>query len=136
MPATNPVSVWLLAGKAIQLTRVMCTAHRPLKEKASGQYNYWLDLGDCGGSGGQSSVASSSPGSVAASSRAKSSVATGSCTSPAYVNGSSYQDGALVRNLGNEYRCTVGGWCTVGGPYEPGVGWAWANAWALVRSCQ
>ena len=106
-------------------------------ELTSGVYNYWLDLGDCNGSGGGSSAAviSSARSSMAASSVANS-VGSGSCTSPAYVNGSSYATGALVRNAGNEYRCTVGGWCTLGGPYEPGVGWAWTNAWSLVRTCQ
>ncbi len=106
-------------------------------ELTSGEYNYWLDLGDCNGSGGGSSAAvmSSARSSIAASSIA-SSVGSGSCTSPAYVNGSSYATGALVRNVGKEYRCTVGGWCTLGGPYEPGVGWAWTNAWSLVRTCQ
>ena len=107
----------------------------------SGQYSFWLDLGACTGS------TSSTPSSVAPASSSKSSVATsvassvassvsgGNCTSPAYVNGSSYAAGALVRNAGSEYRCTVAGWCTVGGPYAPGTGWAWANAWSLVRAC-
>lgn len=108
-------------------------------ELTSGQYNYWLDLGACNGSGSSvSSVAppsSSSVPSSRASSSSSSSISEGNCTSPAYVNGSTYATGALVRNAGSEYRCTVGGWCTVGGPYEPGVGWAWTNAWALVRSC-
>jgi chitin-binding protein len=106
----------------------------------SGQYAHWLDLGACTGSPTSSSVASSavvassSKSSTAVSSVA-SSVATGSCTSPAYVNGSSYANGAKVQNAGSEYQCTVSGWCSVGGPYAPGTGWAWANAWNLVRAC-
>lgn len=106
----------------------------------SGQYSYWLDLGACTGSPTSSSVASSavvsssSKSSTAVSSVA-SSVSNGNCTSPAYVNGSSYANGAKVTNAGSEYQCTVSGWCTVGGPYAPGTGWAWANAWTLVRSC-
>jgi chitin-binding protein len=106
-------------------------------ELTNGQYNYWLDLGACNGSGSsQSSV--TPPSSVAPSSRSSSSASTtgGNCTSPNYVDGSTYATGALVKNAGGEYRCTVGGWCTVGGPYAPGTGWAWTNAWALVRSCQ
>lgn len=106
----------------------------------AGQYSYWLDLGACTGSPTSSSVASSAV--VSSSSKSSSSVAvssssvsTGNCTSPAYVNGSSYANGAKVTNVGNEYQCTVAGWCTVGGPYAPGTGWAWANAWSLVRSC-
>lgn len=107
-------------------------------ELTNGQYNYWLDLGACNSGGGSSIAVSSVRSSVASSvgsSSIASSVSAGNCTSPAYVNGSTYATGALVRNVGNEYRCTVGGWCTVGGPYEPGVGWAWTNAWSLVRSC-
>ena len=105
----------------------------------SGQYSYWLDLGACT-SGGTSSVSSSvapSSSSVAviSSSSAPSSVAGSNCSSPAYVNGSSYAAGALVQNAGSEYRCNVAGWCTVGGPYAPGTGWAWSNAWSLVRAC-
>lgn len=106
----------------------------------NGQYSFWLDLGACT-SGGTSSTpssvapASSSRSSVAVSSSAPSSVSAGNCNSPAYVDGSTYAANALVRNLGNEYRCNVAGWCTVGGPYAPGTGWAWANAWSLVRSC-
>lgn len=57
------------------------------------------------------------------------------CTSPVYVDGTSYNTNDLVQNINNEYQCTVGGWCSIGGPYEPGVGWAWTNAWTLVRSC-
>lgn len=88
-----------------------------------------------------SSVVSSSRSSVASSivSSSRSSVASSiasNCTSPQYVNGGTYATGALVQNVGNEYQCTVGGWCTIGGPYEPGVGWAWTNAWSLVRSCR
>jgi chitin-binding protein len=121
-------------------------------ELTSGQYNYWLDLGACVTSGSsQSSVvstssaqsssvrSSSSSSSRVASSSSKSSVASSvgnSCTSPAYVNGASYATGALVQNVGSEYRCTVGGWCTVGGPYAPGTGWAWTNAWVVTRTCQ
>lgn len=111
-------------------------------ELTSGQYNYWLDLGACTGG-----TTSSTPSSVAPSSSSKSStpavssssvassVSTGNCTSPAYVNGATYAAGTKVVNAGSEYQCTVAGWCTVGGPYAPGTGWAWTNAWNLVRSC-
>ena len=104
----------------------------------NGQYNFWLDLGACtsgGTSSTPSSIAPSSSSSSRVASSVASSVATGNCSSPAYVNGSNYANGALVQNGGSEYRCTVGGWCTVGGPYAPGTGWAWTNAWSLVRSC-
>ena len=97
----------------------------------------WIDLGACNGTVSSSSVAvTSSSRSSAVTSSVASSTTGGNCSSPQYANGSTYATGALVKNAGNEYRCTVGGWCTVGGPYEPGVGWAWTNAWTLVRSCQ
>lgn len=106
----------------------------------SGQYSYWLDLGACVGGVASSSVASSilasSSSSVSSAVASSSSAATGNCSSPAYVNGATYAAGALVQNGGSEYSCTVAGWCTVGGPYAPGTGWAWTNAWSLVRSCQ
>jgi chitin-binding protein len=105
--------------------------------QTSGQYNYWSDLGACSETASSVSstvVASSSKSSVRSS--VASSVATGNCTSPAFVNGASYANNAVVQNAGNEYRCTVGGWCSQGGPYAPGTGWAWTNAWTLVRSCQ
>lgn len=95
----------------------------------------WLDLGACTGSPVSSSSVSSSSSSSPATSSSSSSVSTGNCTSPAYVDGSSYSTGAKVVNGGSEYECTVGGWCTVGGPYAPGAGWAWTNAWSFVRSC-
>jgi chitin-binding protein len=93
----------------------------------------WLDLGSCTGSPISSSSSSSSA--VSSVSSSSSSTGTGNCSSPSYVDGSTYADGALVQNGGSEYSCTVGGWCTVGGPYAPGSGWAWTNAWSLVRSC-
>jgi chitin-binding protein len=73
---------------------------------------------------------------VSSSRSSSSSSVGGRCTSPVYANSGNYATGALAQNIGNEYRCTVGGWCTVGGPYAPGVGWAWTNAWTLVQSCQ
>ena len=54
---------------------------------------------------------------------------------PQYANGSTYAAGALVKNANRAFSCTVGGWCSVGGPYEPGVGWAAANAWADLGAC-
>lgn len=54
---------------------------------------------------------------------------------PQYVDGNSYDTGAIVRNGGHAYECTVGGWCGIGGPYAPGVGWAWPNAWNDLGTC-
>jgi hypothetical protein len=52
-----------------------------------------------------------------------------------YQNGQSYTTGQIIKNVNRAFSCTVGGWCTVGGPYEPGVGWAWANAWTDLGAC-
>ena len=52
-----------------------------------------------------------------------------------YSDGSSYSNGAIVKNNNSAYQCTVGGWCSVGGPYAPGDGWAWSNAWNSLGAC-
>ncbi|MBQ4822717.1 glycosyl hydrolase family 18 protein [Aquimarina sp. MMG016] len=59
----------------------------------------------------------------------------GDCSTAQYVDGSAYETGDKVQNSGKEYECLVGGWCSVGGPYEPGVGWAWPNAWKELGEC-
>lgn len=52
-----------------------------------------------------------------------------------YQNGQSYTTGQIVKHNNRAFSCSVGGWCTVGGPYEPGVGWAWTNAWSDLGAC-
>ncbi|WP_049631326.1 polysaccharide lyase [Cellvibrio sp. pealriver] len=52
-----------------------------------------------------------------------------------YQNGQSYTTGQMVKHNNRAFSCNVGGWCTVGGPYEPGVGWAWTNAWSDLGAC-
>jgi peptidoglycan/xylan/chitin deacetylase (PgdA/CDA1 family) len=52
--------------------------------------------------------------------------------------GTAYQGGDRVSNVGNIYTCKpwpYSGWCGIGGPYEPGVGWAWGDAWTLGGTC-
>ena len=44
------------------------------------------------------------------------------CNGVANYQQGTYANGAIVQNAGSAYSCTVGGWCSVGGPYEPGVG--------------
>lgn len=58
------------------------------------------------------------------------------CTGvPQYQEPNSYVTGTVVQNGGSAYQCTVGGWCNVGGPYAPGSGWAWTNAWNNLGAC-
>ena len=117
----------------------------------SSQWAVWRLLGTCDGvvssssslSVHSSSFSSRSSSSVTVTSSSRSSAPSssapsstgGNCTSPQFVAGTTYGNGALVKNVGNEYSCTVGGWCSLGGAYEPGVGWAWQHAWTFVRSC-
>jgi chitinase len=126
----------------------------------SGQWQEWTLLGVCDGvtsSSINSVVPSSSRSSASLSSRApstssssslrssssivssalSSSVISGNCASPQYVAGTSYTLGQLVKNVGNEYRCTVAGWCSSSADwaYAPGTGAHWQMAWELVRSC-
>ena len=53
----------------------------------------------------------------------------------AYSNGAIYNTGSIVQNNGSAYQCTVGGWCSVGGPYELGIGWAWTSVWSGLGAC-
>ncbi len=91
------------------------------------------------GKGGQSTASAILNGKgdhVASTSSTSSSVING-CSSPQYVAGTTYATGQLVQNAGNEYICTVGGWCssTAAWAYAPGTGTYWTQAWALANSC-
>jgi hypothetical protein len=46
-----------------------------------------------------------------------------------------YVVGTQVKNYGHRYSCKVEGWCRQGGPYEPGKGWAAADAWLDLGAC-
>ena len=61
----------------------------------------------------------------------------GQCSSPAYVAGTSYANGQLVRNIGQVYRCEVAGWCssTAAWAYAPGTGMYWQDAWTQQGPC-
>lgn len=64
----------------------------------------------------------------------------GSCTAPQYVAGTAYVAGNQVRNVGRKYECRPwpnSGWCSgSASAYEPGVGFAWADAWTDLGVCQ
>ncbi|MBU2886205.1 chitodextrinase [Gilvimarinus agarilyticus] len=57
------------------------------------------------------------------------------CASLSDYANTTYAAGDLVRHNGEAFRCEVGGWCSTGGAYEPGVGWAYANAWTGLGQC-
>ncbi len=109
----------------------------------SGPWQHWTDKGACDG------ISSSVPSSVAplSSSRSSSSVPSSAPTSssmtssagacPAYVAGTSYNQGAVVTNVGGVYTCQVPGWCasTATWAYAPGTGTYWQQAWSAGGSC-
>ncbi len=68
----------------------------------------------------------------------KSQTGSDGCSTAQYIDGKTYQTGDEVQNLGNKYRCKVGGWCSLGGAYTPGGSsdWAWPNAWEELGPCQ
>ncbi len=53
---------------------------------------------------------------------------------PTYAVGN-ISTGAKVKNNNTAFECTVGGWCSQGGAYEPGVGWAQQYAWNNLGAC-
>jgi hypothetical protein len=56
---------------------------------------------------------------------------------PAFAPGS-YAAGARVTSVGRAFECKpfpYSGWCGLGGPYEPGVGWASGDAWIDLGAC-
>jgi hypothetical protein len=56
---------------------------------------------------------------------------------PAWAAGS-YAGGARVAHGGRGFECRpfpASGWCGLGGPYEPGVGWASGDAWIDLGAC-
>ncbi|RZL15092.1 MAG: glycosyl hydrolase, partial [Pedobacter sp.] len=109
----------------------------------SGDWGVWRLDGNCDGNNSSSVVSSSTPSSsssIVSSSKpssSSSSVIGGSCTSPQYSAGTAYSAGQLVQNAGNEYSCTVAGWCSSSAAwaYAPGTGTYWDSAWTLVKSC-
>ncbi|WP_339898527.1 glycosyl hydrolase family 18 protein [uncultured Gilvimarinus sp.] len=110
----------------------------------SGQWDVWASQGACDGSSSSTSSSSSSSSSLSSvSSSSSSSVssssssASGDCASPQYVAGTTYSVNQLVQNAGNEYRCTIAGWCSsdAAWAYAPGTGAHWQDAWQLAGSC-
>ncbi|RZA01406.1 MAG: glycosyl hydrolase family protein, partial [Moraxellaceae bacterium] len=57
------------------------------------------------------------------------------CTSLPNFTAGNVSTGAKVKNNNTAFECKVGGWCSLGGPYEPGVGWAQEHAWTNLGAC-
>lgn len=108
-----------------------------LGEDTSSPYTFaWSNVGE--GTYSLTSRATDNLGATATSAAVSISVTTGqgSCSGvQPYVNGSSYNTGSQVVHNSKKYECKVGGWCSLGGAYEPGVGWAWGDAWTDQGSC-
>jgi hypothetical protein len=59
------------------------------------------------------------------------------CTAPVFKV-KTYVAGEVVQSKGQLYECKpfpYDGWCGVGGPYEPGVGASWSDAWISLGAC-
>jgi hypothetical protein len=59
------------------------------------------------------------------------------CSVPNYTL-KNYVAGERVQNRGSLYECKpypFSGWCGLSSAYEPGVGWAWQDAWKLIDVC-
>jgi hypothetical protein len=65
--------------------------------------------------------------------------ADGCTTISQYVStGVVYNAGNRVKNGGSQYECKpwpFSGWCSAGPAYEPGVGFAWQDAWTFIGNC-
>ncbi len=52
-----------------------------------------------------------------------------------YSNDLNYQKFDVLQKGGKIYECIVAGWCNQGGPYTPGIGHAWYQAWEQLGRC-
>jgi len=60
-----------------------------------------------------------------------------SCDAPSYSQ-KEYAPGERAQSQGELYECKpwpYSGWCGLGGPYTPGVGASWGDAWVLIGTC-
>jgi predicted chitinase len=95
-----------------------------------------------GGAGGSSASGGSAgkggaAGAGSSTATSGSGGSSGACSAPAYTTGT-YAGGEIVSSHGALYQCKpppFSGWCGLGGAYEPGVGFAWQDAWTLVGAC-
>lgn len=57
------------------------------------------------------------------------------CTGLAAYAAGNIATGTKVKHNNIAFECIVGGWCSQGGAYEPGVGWAQQYAWTSLDAC-
>ena len=119
---------------------------------STGAWGAWEDLGAC--SGGitptiaPTTASTNTPAPTATATTAVSTplptatatvVSGGSCSAPQYLSGTTYVAGSKVSNKGKQYECKpypYTGWCSASpAAYEPGVGFAWADAWTDLGAC-
>ncbi|WP_156970859.1 GxGYxYP domain-containing protein [Andreprevotia chitinilytica] len=101
---------------------------------SSGSGQPWISSGACGAMPTPAPAPAPAPTPTPTPTPAPAPAPTGSCTQ--YVSGHTYNTGDKVTNSGNYYQCTVGGWCSQGGAYDPGTGWAWQSAWNQITAGQ
>ncbi|MDC8760168.1 chitinase C-terminal domain-containing protein [Janthinobacterium fluminis] len=86
-------------------------------------------LAACGGGQEQGGPTAAQKASLAAAVAAPAPTPAPDCKP--YVAGASYSAGQVVSHASGNYICSVAGWCSSGhAAYEPGVGWAWQQAWS------
>lgn len=154
-PAWNPTTIYVQGNEVKHNGRQWRAKWWTQGEEpgTTGQWGVWLDLGPCGGSTppptatplpSSTPTATNTPGTVIPTNTPVNTplpTATpggGSCPGiPQYVAGTTYTTGQFVKNIGNKYQCTVGGWCSSSAAwaYEPGVGMYWETAWSYVSPC-
>ncbi|GHA49830.1 hypothetical protein GCM10007086_24670 [Photobacterium aphoticum] len=93
-----------------------------LSQYAPGSSAYWSDAwDDLGLADGQEPPVNPDP------------PGEGAC--PVYDVNGNYAAGDVVSHQGDNYTCNVAGWCSLGGAYIPGTGWAWEHAWQAGGAC-
>lgn len=100
------------------LVQVYCSLAAPIFEPGTPSASVvWKDLGAC------SATKPTDPAPTCAT------------TTPAFVQGTTYQVGSLVKQNGHKYSCKVAGWCTTGGwAFAPGAQYS-DMAWTDLGVC-
>lgn len=57
-------------------------------------------------------------------------------TNASYAGQTAIQTGQRLVFANTLYECSVGGWCSLGEPYDPPKGYAWQYAWKALGECE